>query len=50
MNPDLHRFDLARAVLDEAITFWELTGGTPEDLRRCRKMRVQDSPGGTATR
>jgi len=36
------RFDLARAVLDEAITCWELTGGTPEDLRRCRKMRPPD--------
>jgi len=36
------RFDLARAVLDEAITFWALTGGSPEDLRRCREMRPAD--------
>jgi tetratricopeptide (TPR) repeat protein len=36
------RFDLARAVLDEAITLWSRTGGTPEDLRRCRKMRPLD--------
>jgi tetratricopeptide (TPR) repeat protein len=36
------RFDLARAVLDEAITFWSRTGGTPDDIRRCREMRPSD--------
>ena len=39
------RFDLARAALDEAIRFWELTGGTPDDLQRCRKMRPSDRKG-----
>jgi len=34
-----NRFELAGTALDEAITFWERTGGTPEDLRRCREMK-----------
>jgi serine/threonine protein kinase/tetratricopeptide (TPR) repeat protein len=32
------RFDLARTVIEDAITYWERTGGTAEDIQRCRSM------------
>jgi hypothetical protein len=39
---EANQLELARRVLDEAIRFWEQTGGESKDLRRCRQMRPED--------
>jgi tetratricopeptide (TPR) repeat protein len=36
------RRELAQTALDEAIRFWEQTGGESEDLQRCLAMRPED--------